>query len=270
MLCPICRVQREKTHEALVLQYLPVNYWRCQSCDFWGTDEPTWLDEAYSSAIASTDTGLVSRNLVLARRVPPLLARMTAPGTANYVDWAGGYGLFVRLMRDRGFNFLWQDDYAENILAGPHVFRKLEDTVSAVTAFEVFEHVPDPLMFVQRVLRETNCQTLIFTTTLHDASYKTDWWYLSPETGQHISFYSLRTLTRLARELGLRLRSYGGLHMLTSGEISSLEYAFLVRTSRFSAPFIVRRLTSKTWADHIAAVSELGNQPDAAPHQIRR
>ena len=264
MPCPICGTKRHKTHQALLLNRLPVSYWMCPACDFWGTDEPTWLDEAYSSAIASTDTGLVSRNLTLARRVPPLLARMTTPSRATYVDWAGGYGLFVRLMRDRGFNFLWQDDYADNILAEPNRFDEDQTTIAAVTAFEVFEHVPDPLEFVRRVLRETQSPTLIFTTTLHDVTYQPDWWYLSPETGQHISFYSLRTLGRLAQELGLKVRSHAGLHMLTSQEISPLEYAVLVKTSRFSEPLLRRWLGSKTWADHLTAVSQLATSSGAA------
>ncbi len=67
------------------------------------------------------------------------------------MDWAGGHGLFVRLMRDQGFDFHWQDDYAENILAKPHIFARTQVPVSAVTAFEVFEHVADPLSFVENI-----------------------------------------------------------------------------------------------------------------------
>lgn len=257
MTCPVCGGRREVTHQALVLQRHDVTYHRCPACEFWGTQEPFWLDEAYSSAIASTDTGLVARNVLLARRIPPLLARLDGGRPARYVDWAGGYGLFVRMMRDQGFDFLWQDDHADNVLAGPHAFSAGCGPVEAVTAFEVFEHVPDPLAFVTRVLEETGSATLIFSTELHDGSYDPAWWYLSPETGQHISFYSRRTLEVIARRLGLRVLSYQGVHLFTSRRLHSLEYAALLRASSLVTPLIRRRRKPLTWADHAEAVSRL-------------
>ena len=47
-------------------------------------------------------------------------------------------------MRDRGFNFFWQDLYAKNIHA--RTFEHEEGTrYDLVTAFELMEHLPDPL-----------------------------------------------------------------------------------------------------------------------------
>jgi len=35
-----------------------------------------------------------------------------------FLDYAAGYGLFVRLMRDAGYNFRWSDLYCQNLLFG--------------------------------------------------------------------------------------------------------------------------------------------------------
>lgn len=255
MPCPICGGKREQTHEALLLQRHMVSYWKCRECEFWGTEEATWLDEAYSDAIGAADTGLVGRNLNLARRMPLLLARMARGRSPVFVDWAGGYGLFVRLMRDRGFDFYWQDDYATNILAQPYLFQKT-DSASVVTAIEVLEHVQEPIAFIRRILSETKCETIIFTTQLHDSSYDPHWWYLAPEGGQHISFYSPRTLDKIAEAVGMNVRSCGGLHMLTSRNISQFEYAFIVKVIP-RIPLSNRWLGSLTQSDHEAAVARM-------------
>jgi methyltransferase family protein len=257
MKCPICGGQRDLTHTSLVLQRHSVSYWKCLSCDFWGTQEPTWLDEAYDKAIAVTDTGLVARNQNLALRTPLLLRKMMKAHEGICVDWAGGYGLFVRLMRDKGFDFHWQDDYAENILAAPHVFREGQGPVSVVTAFEVFEHVPDPIAFVERIIRETACATIIFTTQLHDRSYDPTWWYLAPEAGQHISFFTERTLKKIGEKVNMNLYTRSGVHMLTSETISPWQYACYVKLLPRIAPYLRQPRESLTWSDHEHAVAEL-------------
>ena len=33
------------------------------------------------------------------------------------VDYAGGHGFLVRLLRDKGINALWMDPYSENLVA---------------------------------------------------------------------------------------------------------------------------------------------------------
>ncbi len=34
-----------------------------------------------------------------------------------FLDYAGGYGVFTRLMRDIGFDFYWHDPYTQNLFA---------------------------------------------------------------------------------------------------------------------------------------------------------
>ena len=35
----------------------------------------------------------------------------------QFLDYGVGYGVFVRLMRDIGFDYFWQDKYTENLFA---------------------------------------------------------------------------------------------------------------------------------------------------------
>jgi hypothetical protein len=93
-----------------------VNYFQCSSCGFIQTETPYWLDEAYKYPINPEDTGLVNRNIVSAKRTSSLLYFLFDPH-GTYLDYGGGYGLFVRLMRDSGFNFYWTDPFTKNIFA---------------------------------------------------------------------------------------------------------------------------------------------------------
>src|SRR5688572_19335172 len=90
--------------KAKVLGKYQVAYYQCSRCGFVQTQDPYWLEEAYSNAIGYNDIGLVGRNLdqlELARTVIALFFSRRE----QYLDYGGGYGLFVRLMRDKGYDF---------------------------------------------------------------------------------------------------------------------------------------------------------------------
>ena len=256
MRCKICGASVRESHSALILGQYQVRYWYCDSCEFWCTDEPHWLAEAYSKAIGDADVGLVARNLAVTRRLTPVLLGIFGR-TGTYVDYAGGYGLLVRLMRDVGFDFYWQDAYAQNLFAQAFEFGdRPRPAVTAVTAVEAFEHLPDPLAFINEVVQSTGTDTIIFTTELHDASLHTDWWYLTPDLGQHIAFYTRKTLDAIGRQTGMRAYSCRGLHMLTRrGDLSERKFEVLAKTSRLTFPLAKKQITSRIQADFVAALA---------------
>ena len=200
-----------------------VTYYRCDGCGYIQTEHPFWLDSAYSSAIASLDIGLVQRNIAFADRIEEIILKCFNP-EGRFLDYAGGYGLLVRLMRDRGFDCYWTDRYCTNLFARFFSAEDLPDSGSdfeLVTAIEVMEHLVEPHKELDEMLRFS--RSLLFTTELIPEDHIEDWWYLSPETGQHVGFFTLDALQVVADRHGLKLVSDGAmLHLLTDRAITKL------------------------------------------------
>lgn len=247
--------------QALVLHKHTAEYEVCNACGYLRAHEPHWLEEAYSSAIAAADTGLVARNVSLAIKVASLLYWvMGERGQGRYVDAAGGYGMLTRLMRDLGFDFYWADKYCDNLLARGFEYSEHQIGCRAVTAMEVMEHLTDPVAFVDEVLRSANANTLIFTTELYSGEPpRQDWWYYAFPTGQHIGFFTQASIEKIGERLGLHFYSANGLHVLTRQSISEqrLRWATHPWMSKVSLLWIRRHLGSKTMDDHLKMMGSL-------------
>ena len=224
--CPICDGPRRVCFHTQILGQYDADYWFCPACGLVQPETPTWLDEAYSSAITKTDIGLVGRNVQNCRKIACLL--FFCFGTqGRYLDIGGGYGLFVRLMRDTGFDYYWADEYCQNIFAQGLEAEHAEKPFTGLSAFEVMEHIGSPLAFIRDNLRQTEARTLIFSQELYrptpqgEPPAPGDWWYYSPAIGQHISLYQARTLDTLAGKLGLRRYSYQTTHIFTDKKLNS-------------------------------------------------
>src|SRR4051812_43508906 len=114
--CAICKERTETALSARLLDRYDVEYRRCCVCGFLQSETPYWLEEAYRSNLSDGDTGMVIRNQICQKRVA-LLLFLSGNLKRQAVDVGGGYGLFVRLMRDFGVDFFWEDRYAPNIFA---------------------------------------------------------------------------------------------------------------------------------------------------------
>jgi hypothetical protein len=215
-----------------------VHYWLCPTCGYVQTDTPTWLDEAYSDAIAATDTGLVSRNIQYASVTDSLIHACFNP-RGTFVDYGGGYGLLVRLLRDRGLDFHLWDPKCANLFARGHEAREpVRPDQELVTAFEVFEHLVDPLADIERMLKFS--RRIFFSTRLlpDPAPAPGNWWYYSPETGQHVGFFTRRALEHVAQKFGLNLHTDGvSLHLLSDTRVPAWQF-------RLATRYRVARLTA--------------------------
>lgn len=252
MRCPVCDGQQEFQFTAEILRRHQIKYFRCGTCGLLQTETPYWLDEAYDQAIAETDTGLVRRNLGISMRLASLLYFML-DRNGRYVDAAGGYGLLTRLMRDTGFDFYWSDKYCANVLAKGFDVSSAPLPFRAATAFEVMEHVHDPLSFLRGMVDQFQTRTIIFSTTLFEGAPPQPgrWWYYALETGQHISFYQRKTLQTIAEKLGMRLLSHGWFHMLTDHNIGSSVFSLLSgRIGAILSYYVRMRMGSKVMPDH--------------------
>ena len=94
MECSICSNPMKACFTATVVRKYRARYEVCDKCGFLAVQEPCWLKEVYSRPIASTDTGLVMRNISLASKVAGVLYWiMRERGKGRYLDIAGGCGL---------------------------------------------------------------------------------------------------------------------------------------------------------------------------------
>ncbi len=211
--CPICTAATDALGAQRFLGKHAGEYRRCRACGHIHVPDPHWLDEAYSSAITALDTGIVARNLWLADASCALLGT-SLRGVNRILDYGGGSGLYTRLMRDRGYDAWWWDGYCDNLLAIGFE-ADLTAQYDLLTAFEFVEHLPEPMPMLLR-MRERAPRMLLSTELVpEDRSDLRQWPYLAPEAGQHISFFSARSLAIVAERLGLRLSSNGrNLHLL--------------------------------------------------------
>jgi Methyltransferase domain len=256
--CPICHSKREVSFVAKILSKYNVEYLFCSECGLLQTETPYWLKEAYSSAISIADTGLANRNIRISRQLAVLLY-FFFDREAQYLDVAGGYGILTRLMRDIGFDFYWHDEFCQNILAKGFERDKAIKFFEAITAFEVIEHVTNPVEFIDESLRESGASTIIFSTELFSGNppLPNDWWYYTLNTGQHISFFQTKTLQTIANTLSLTLYSSKDIHMLTTRSIEKRLLRILSnkRITGVANLYIKRRLTSKMISDHKALLN---------------
>lgn len=253
--CPVCSHAMLLSFMAQVLRELPVQFFYCAQCGLLKSEKPYWLKEAYAEAIAETDTGLVARNIANCRWLEPVL-EFLFHDRGKFLDVAGGYGLLARLLRDIGFDCYSTDKYCKNIFAG--AFEPADGfSPDAIFAFEVMEHLENPLQFLQECIKIYQCKTIFFSTQLffNNQIPPKEWWYYGFETGQHITFYQPRTLSRLAETIGCHYYLISGnRHIFTEIKLSRLALAVLRRKNIYDvvSKYIQfkRKGKSKTWQDY--------------------
>lgn len=249
MTCKICNQATKQIFKAKILNKYEINYFYCEHCGFLQTEEPYWLDEAYSESINVSDTEYMQRNLMLSEKLTILLA-LFFDKKAKFLDYAGGYGVFVRMMRDIGFDFYWDDKYTTNLFARGFEYNNL-DKYEAVTTFESFEHFVNPMFEIENLLKVS--KNIIFSTELlpNNIPKPEDWWYYGLDHGQHISFYSIRTLEFIAKKYNLNYINLSSLHLLTDKKFSNFQLKIL-KFTKFGLHKILQKLIkTKTWNDNL-------------------
>ena len=247
--CPICSHATKHLFTKQVLGKYDANYLHCRYCCYLFINKPTWLKEAYSSPINIEDTGLVSRNLGLSK-ITSIIITIWFSRRGKFLDYAGGYGLLTRLMRDIGLDFYWLDKYTENLLARVFEHNKSNKKYELITAFEVFEHLQNPASELKKILKYGD--SILFSTELIPARDNLkNWDYLGVEHGQHLSFYSEKSLEFLAKKHGLNYYTdHSMVHLFTPQSLSPLLFHNMIRLRSILFPLFSLLYKSKKQSDH--------------------
>ena len=221
MLCKICQSTSNIFDQGNILNKYSIIFYKCTNCGFIQTETPFWLEESYSNTITKSDIGLLSRNIHFSNLTSNFISLCLAK-TSNFVDFGGGYGIFVRLMRDKGFNFFIFEKKCENLFANQ--FKANKGTkYDLLTAWEVLEHLEDPLSTIEEMLSFSS--NILFSTLLLSPTPKPvdNWWYYGLEHGQHISFYTKKSIQVIAEKFNFKTYYISkNLHFLGNKDINSL------------------------------------------------
>jgi hypothetical protein len=218
--CRVCQESAKPLFSRTIKSKYTVRYFRCANCGHVQTEEPWWLEQTYREATFELDVGMADRSIWTAQTMAALALELGIAPRESCVDWGAGTGLFVRLCRDYGLNFFYFDPYSQNVFARGFEFKESAPLpcCACVSAFEVAEHFADPVRDFAGLFRLASCYVL-FSTTLYQGE-SSDWWYFG-EDGQHVAFYTRRSLEILGGRHGWHLASNGAdLHLFSREPVS--------------------------------------------------
>jgi hypothetical protein len=205
----------------------PVYYRRCRDCGFIFTshfDEYTdaeWKEVIYNAEYSVIDPDYALRRPARNARFVEILLGHRRHSIIG-LDFGGGNGVTAEILRRRGWTFDSHDPFGKSEMR-PSLLKRY----NVATAFEVFEHVPDPIATFEYLLAKMtdDFPLVIIGTAVSDREVdevrRLSWWYASPRNG-HISLFSRRSLAALAGRFGMQCRSpSGGCHFLSRNCISN-------------------------------------------------
>lgn len=220
--CPVCKtpaahldsVDFNKTCEELrglklATSGVLVRYYLCGRCGFCFAPEfSSWTFRDFEERIYNGDYATVDPDYRLARPKSnaELLAKTFDGTKIRHMDYGGGSGLLSETLRAKGWDSHTYDPFVDRSIRVAQLGR-----FDLVTAFEVFEHVPDigALFEDLQALVEPN-GLILFSTLLSDGEIRPGeplrWWYASPRNG-HISLFSKESLSLCMTQQGFKFAS---------------------------------------------------------------
>lgn len=250
MECKVCKSNAEFVFGTEIMQKYDVDYFKCNNCGFLFTEKPFWLEEAYEYSINVSDTGILRRNIRLSK-ITLLIICTLFDQHKKFLDYAGGFGVFTRLMRDKGLDYYWLDKYTPNLFSKGFEY-KSGYPVELLSAFEAFEHYENPVNQIEEMLEiSTN---IFFSTTLLPKSVPdpNEWHYFGRSHGQHIAFYEAKTFEYIAQKYNLNYYNNSqNLHLLTKKSINPFFFKMLTKLNKLGISkllgYTLESKTSKDW-----------------------
>lgn len=233
MNCRFCRGGVIKAFSDVILNKYNVNYWKCESCGSLQTDEPFWLQEAYSDGnLTYLDVGVIQRNI---NNFSIIAAVARLADVHNILDYGGGDGLLCRNLRDIGLNAYVSDKYASlSYVKGFDTPDFSRPDLSV--AFEVVEHFANPADDLKQIFSHQP-NYVILSTVLYN-NQNSGWWYLSKDTGQHVFFYTREAMRMIANEYNYQI-------------IFSSDYVFFYKKIGRIKRKLIKNILSQKWRKFI-------------------
>jgi SAM-dependent methyltransferase len=212
--CRVCGGRLEPKWRLQVLGRHDADYHECVACGCLQIPEPHWLDEAYQSEgrprEINPDGGRFIRNFSAYIYLRALHHAGFFGPKPSVLDYGGGSGILAAMLRGAGFPCRQYDPFCplpmlEPELAYADAAQIPAHDFAAITALEVFEHLVDPIGTIRQLagfLKPNG--TLVISTGLYDRrKHGPDWPYPSRPAGQHVTFYTRRSLAVLGEAADL-------------------------------------------------------------------
>jgi len=225
LLCPVCggtcslldvvdfnKSCEEANGKFLGLSGFPVYYALCSQCGFcFAPQLANWTLKEFEARIYNDQYIQVDPDYIETRPRTNASNLISMFGerarSIKHLDYGGGSGLLAGLLNGSNWNSLSYDPFADRNIS----LEKL-GKFDLITAFEVFEHVPDAGKLMSNLRSVLSPDGLIlFSTLVSDGNIfpnqRINWWYASPRNG-HISLFSRKSLTVLAEKNGFNFVSF--------------------------------------------------------------
>lgn len=231
ILCPVCggisplleTVDFNKTCMEIFGIYFdksgfPVDYLWCEDCGFcFAPDLHKWALADFESYIYNAEYSKIDPDYIDVRptnnawHVIKLFCG--GDGKIDHLDFGGGAGLLSKKLAEAGWSSISYDPFVNKNISVSQL-----GTFDLITAFEVFEHVPDVNKLMNDLAILLRQEGVILFSTLISDNYisnekKLGWWYAAPRNG-HISLFSQQSLAILAAKNNLFFASFSESHHL--------------------------------------------------------
>jgi hypothetical protein len=194
------------------LSGIPVYYFMCESCGFTFSPEfRTWTDSDFLERIYNAQYPELDPDYLGARPARNAALLMdcldACKAEVRHLDYGGGNGMLSDMLRANGWDSSSCDPFPSSDIDIDSLGK-----FNLITAFEVFEHVPDPHALMTNLAKLMDEQSLVLFSTCTSDNFlklgsRINWWYCSPRVG-HVSLYSRKSLAALGERHGLCIASF--------------------------------------------------------------
>ncbi len=207
----------ESRGKFLPLSGIPVYYCLCENCGFcFAPDICEWQLDEFARKIYNSEYAEVDPDYLEARPRANAQYLVNLFGddlpTVRHLDYGGGNGLLSELLFQTGWRSFSYDPFVNEDVCLADLGK-----FELITAYEVFEHVPNADRLATELASLLAPDGLIlFSTLLSDgnlgAKTRLTWWYASPRNG-HISLFSQNSLKLLGAKQEFNFASFSdGFH----------------------------------------------------------